>query len=216
MSAFARLVLAAAVALVASACSAEPSPTPTASDAPVPTATPTPGATASGSLPPASPASPTATPEPALSLDLPEGIDGRIVTVAVTPDVGAEGGTLLVVVTSTASDRIDELVLRWPLELEATLRLAPFTPSDARISDSAPPLDQDWTKWVIGPGEQGEPAGTISVGWGPLLPGATLSIPLIVTRAAAGPIAFDLQVLARNDLLTLDGGVPAELRIEVP
>ena len=162
------------------------------------------------------PASPTATPEPPLSLDLPEASDPRVVTATVTPSVGEEGGTLTVVVTSVAADRIDELVLRWSADLEATVRLAPFAPSEARYSDNAPPLYQEWTKWVIGPGEQGEPAGTISVGWGPLLPGATLTIELVVTRAAAGPVAFDFQLLAGNGLLTLDGGQPAELRVEVP
>jgi hypothetical protein len=151
-----------------------------------------------------------------LSLELPESTDPRLIGASVTPDIGAEGGSLTVVVTSAASERIDEIVLRWPAELEATLRLAPFVPSDARINDNSPPLNQPWTKWVVGPGEQGEPAGTISLGWGPLLPGATLTIPLFVTRAAAGPVAFDLQLLAGNDLLTLDGGAPAELRIEVP
>jgi hypothetical protein len=208
-----RLLLAAAVGLGAAACTAEPSPTPAPSIRPTPTATPSPVPSASASLPPASPS---ATPEPALSLDLPAGSDPRVITVAVTPSVGAEGGTFTVVVTSSAADRIDELVMRWPAELEATMRLAPFAASTARYDDSAPPLDQDWTKWVIGPGEQGEPAGTISVGWGPLLPGATLTIPLVVTRAAAGPVAFDFQLLAGNDLLTLDSGAPAELRIEVP
>ena len=44
--------------------------------------------------------------------------------------------------------------------------LAPFEPSDDRIRDGGPPLVQEWTKWVIGPGERGEPAGTTS-GSGP-------------------------------------------------
>ena len=69
---------------------------------------------------------------------------------------------------------------------------------------------------VVGPGEHGEPAGTTSLGWGPLLAGATLEIPIVATRREAGPLAFDLQVLSGNDLLTLDSGEPAELRIEVP
>lgn len=208
-----RPLLAVAVLLVSVACTADPTPTPTPSVAPTSTASPTTAPPASASLPPPSPS---ATPEPALSLDLPEASDARVVTVAVTPSIGADGGTLTVVVTSAATERIDELVLRWPAELEAMMRLAPFAPSEARYSDGAPPLDQDWTKWVIGPGEQGEPAGTISVGWGPLLPGATLTIELVVTRAAAEPVAFDFQLLASNDLLTLEGGAPAELRIEVP
>ena len=69
---------------------------------------------------------------------------------------------------------------------------------------------------LIGPGEQGEPAGTTSLGYGPLLAGATLEMPLVVTRRAPGSVAFDLQVLAGNDLLTLADGSPAELRVEVP
>jgi hypothetical protein len=136
--------------------------------------------------------------------------------VTAEPDIGADGGVLIVTVTSAADERIDELVLRWPTELDQALFLAPFTPSDERIRDGGPPLVQQWTKWVIGPGEQGEPAGTTSLGYGPLLAGATLEMPLVVTRRAPGPVAFDLQVLAGNDLLTLADGSPAELRVEVP
>lgn len=200
------------------ACVLEPSPSPTASPAASaapsePAATPSP----SEASPSATEAPPTPTPEPSLALDLPEGSDPRIVTVQVDPAVPADGGGQIVVtVTSAADTLIDELVLRWPTELNATLFLAPFAPSDERIRDGGPPLEQPWTKWVIGPGERGEPAGTISLGWGPLLAGATLTIPILVTRLAPGPVAFDLQVLAGNDLLTLDGGEPAELRIEIP
>ena len=138
--------------------------------------------------------------------------DSRVVTAAVTPD----GDTLRVTVSSNATERIDELVLRWHAELDAVLRLAPFTPSEDRIRDGGPPLHQEWTKWVVGPGEQGEPAGTISIGWGPLLPGATLEIPLVATRLGEGPVEFDLQLLAGNDLLSFEGGAPAELRVVVP
>jgi hypothetical protein len=127
-----------------------------------------------------------------------------------------EDGTITVTVTSGADTRIDELVLRWPTELGEALFLAPFSPSDERIRDGGPPLVQPWTKWVIGPGERGEPGGTISLGWGPLLAGATLEIPIVVTRRADGPVAFDLQVLAGNDLLTLEAGEPAQQRVEVP
>lgn len=210
-----RRALLCALVMAVTACTADVIPSPTSSPGPpTPTVNPTtaePSATAS-----VPPASPSATPEPPLSLALPETTDPRVISASVTPDVGAEGGILTVVVTSAASERIDEIVLRWPADLEATLRLAPFVPSDARINDNSPPLNQPWTKWVVGPGEQGEPAGTISLGWGPLLPGATLTIPLFVTRIAAGAVAFDLQLLARNDLLTLDGSGPAELRVEVP
>lgn len=184
-----------------SAASSEPAATPSSSRAvPSPTA-----------------AAPTPSPEPSLALDPPEGSDPRVVSVQVDPAVPADGdGQIVVTVTSAADTLIEELVLRWPVELGETLFLAPFAPSDERIRDNGPPLLQAWTKWVIGPGERGEPEGTISLGWGPLLAGATLTIPILVTRLAPGPVAFDLQVLAGNDLLTLDGGEPAELRIEVP
>ena len=209
------------ILIVLAACALEPSPSPTAFPA---------SPTASGSAseptatPPASdaPASPTTTPatptpEPSLQLDPPEASDPRIVTVQVDPAVPADGdGQIVVTVTSSADTLIDELVLRWPTELQESLFLAPFAPSEERIRDGGPPLEQPWTKWVVGPGERGEPAGTISLGWGPLLAGATLTIPILVTRLAPGPVAFDLQVLAGNDLLTLDGGEPAELRIEIP
>jgi hypothetical protein len=159
---------------------------------------------------------PTQSPEPSFSLALPNGTDDRTVDVTVAPNVEAASGTLTVTVTSAATDRIDELVLRWPTALNDVLFLAPFTPSADRIRDGGPPLNQPWTKWVVGPGEQGEPDDTTSLGWGPLLPGATLTIPLIATRTASDPIAFDLQFLARNDLLTFAGGGPAEIRVEVP
>ena len=208
-------LLAAVLALGVAACTAEPSATPSPSATVAPTATPT--------VPPTStateePESSTPTPEPALSLDLPDSTDPRVITATVTPDIGAEGGTLTVVVANMADERIDEIVMRWSAELESVLRLAPFAPSDGRINDTAPPLSaqQAWTKWVIGPGEQGEPDGTISIGWGPLLSGASLTIPLVVTRLADGPVGFDFQFLSGNDLLNLEGGEPAELRIEVP
>lgn len=206
-----RRLIAAAVIVAVAGCTAEPSttPAPTATEQP-----PTPTPVGSPTLAPS--VSATIEPEPSLSLALPEGRDPRVVIAAVSPDIGEGGGVLTVTVTSAAGDRIDELVLRWPTELGATLMLAPFEPTPERISDQGPPLVQEWTKWVVGPGEQGEPEGTISVGWGPLLPGATLTIPLVGTRVAAGPVAFDLQLLAGNDLLTLESGEPAELRVEVP
>lgn len=209
-----RAGLAATVMTVASACVADESASPSPS-ASAPTE-PTPSATVVSSPSPTTAASPTPTPEPALSLDLPAETDPRVVTVAVDSEIGADGGTLTATVTSTAAERIDELVLRWPTELNDTLFIAPFTPSAERIADGGPPLVQPWTKWVIGPGEKDEPEGTISIGWGPLLPGATLTIELDVTRGAPGPVAFDLQVLAGNNILTLDDGEPAELRVEVP
>jgi hypothetical protein len=210
----------AAVVVLLSACistpSPSPTPTPTAPSTPA-SATAIPSAGPSAAPPSATPASPTPSPEPSLALDAPEGSDDRVVSVVVEPAVPADGdGEIVVTVTSAAETRIDELVLRWPVELNDLLFLAPFEPTDDRVRDGGPPLVQPWTKWVIGPGERGEPAGTISLGWGPLLPGATLIIPILVTRIEPGPIAFDLQVLAGNDLLTLDGGDPAELRVEVP
>lgn len=205
----------AAMVVVLSACVAQPTPSasPTAlPSAASPTSSPTPTAQVS----PSASSSASATPDPALSLDPPQGSDPRVVAVTAEPDIGADGGVLVVTVTSAADERIDELVLRWPTELDQALFLAPFTPSEDRIRDGGPPLVQQWTKWVIGPGEQGEPAGTTSLGYGPLLAGATLEMPLVVTRRAPGPVAFDLQVLAGNDLLTLADGSPAELRVEVP
>jgi hypothetical protein len=214
MSGALRVGLAATLVLAASACVADGSPSPSASASA--TTEPTPSATVASSPSPTTAASPTPTPEPALSLDLPEEADARVVTVAVDPEIDADGGILTATVTSSADERIDELVLRWPTELNDTLFIAPFTPSAERIAEGGPPLVQPWTKWVIGPGEKGEPEGTISIGWGPLLPGATLAIELDVSREAPGPVAFDLQVLAGNGILTLDDGEPAELRVEVP
>ncbi|MGH2429894.1 MAG: hypothetical protein ACRDGV_13620 [Candidatus Limnocylindria bacterium] len=200
------------------ACEAEPTPTPASTPQPSP-----PAATPSAS-PSVSPvetataaATPSATPAPPLSLDLPDETDDRVVTVQVTPELPVDGdGRIAVTVTNTSETQIDEIVLRWPTELGETLFLAPFVPSQERIADGGPPLVQDWTKWVIGPGERGEPDGTISLGYGPMTPGMTLPIPLFVTRNAPGPVAFDLQVLAGNALLTLEDGAPAELRVEVP
>jgi hypothetical protein len=186
--------------------SASPTPTPRASAA----ATTTPSPAPSGST------APTATPEPSFSIALPDGTDDRAITVAVAQDMGAEGGELVVTVTNTTDQRIDELVLRWATELNDTLFLAPFVPSEDRIRDGGPPLVQAWTKWVIGPGERGEPAGTISLGYGPLMPGATLAIALNAERRTPGSVSFDLQVLADNDLLALADGGHAALRIEVP
>lgn len=209
-----RVALLTAVLVTASACVADevPSPGASATMTPRPSAssTPSPAVTATAA------ASPTATPEPSLSLSLPESTDPRVVAATVDAAVGAETGTLTITVTSVATERIDELVLRWPTELNEILFLAPFTPSAERIQDGGDPLVQPWTKWVVGPGEQDEPAGTISLGWGPLLPEATLTIKLDVIRRSAGPVAFDLQLLAGNDLLTLAGDEPAELRVEVP
>jgi hypothetical protein len=211
----ARARAALAAALLLTACLPTPSESPSAPTVPSDAPTASPSATEAAS--PSESQAPTATPAPSLSLEPPEGRDDRVVTVEVAPDVPAgEDGTITVTVTSAADTRIDELVLRWPTDLDASLFLAPFTPSDDRIRDGGPPLVQPWTKWVVGPGERGEPAGTTSLGWGPLLADATLEIPINVTRRADGPIAFDLQILAGNELLSLEGGGPAELRVEIP
>lgn len=159
-------------------------------------------------------ASPTATPEPPLSLALPRTRDSRRIRVSIQPTVPATGvGHLTVKVTSLATTRVSELVLRWPTPLNGIVFLAPFQPASGRLTDA---LVQPWTKWVIGPGEQGEPAETTSLGWGPLDPGATLTIGLIATRRAGGPVAFDLQFLAGEALLTTEAGAPAETRVSIP
>jgi len=189
-----------------------PTPSPATSASVEPTATPSTTEAPSESAEP----TPTPSPEPdALSLDLPGESDDRFVAVTVDPQVDAEGGEIVVTVTSESTEMIEELVLRWPRELNRILFLRPFEPSEQRIADGGPPLVQEWTKWVLGPGEEGEPAGTISLGWGPLMPQATLTIPVGVVRRADGPVAFDLQILSDNAILTLPDGEPAEIRVNV-
>lgn len=206
------------IAVLLAACLPAPSGSPSGSPPSLePTDSPSPSPSASDPPSPTASIAPTPTPAPSLSLQPPEGSDDRVVAVDVSVDVPPEdAGTITVVVTSAADTRIEELVLRWPTELDDSLRLVPFSPSDDRIREGGPPLVQPWTKWVVGPGERGEPAGTTSLGWGPLLAGATLEIPIIATRREPGPLAFDLQVLSGNDLLTLDSGEPAQMRVEVP
>lgn len=211
-------VRAALLAVLLAGCVTDASPSPTATT-PTP-ATPSPSANATLAPPSPSvtdPPTPSATPEPSLSLPSPEEADDRRVDVAVAVEMPADDdGRILVTVVSAADTMIDELVLRWPEGLHETLFPAPFVPSDERIRDDGPPLVQPWTKWVIGPGERGEPAGTVSLGYGPLPAGGSLEIPLFVSRRAPGPVAFDLQVLAGEALLMLPDGEPAELRVEVP
>jgi hypothetical protein len=196
--------------LVVTGCVLAPSPTPTprASEPPTSRAPETPPASVA--------ASPTATPEPEFALALPDERDPRRVSVTIEPDLDGGGGELLVTLTSGADERIDEIVLRWATELDEMLFLAPFVPTPERIQDGGPPLVQEWTKWVVGPGERDEPAGTTSLGYGPLLAGATLAIPIAVERRADDPVAFDLQLLAGNALLQLDDGSPAVVRVEIP
>lgn len=137
--------------------------------------------------------------------------------ITVTPDLPADGsGSVVVRVTNLSDTILREPVLRWPTALAKIVALAPFKPTRARIEGTFSPLYQEWTKWVVGPGESGEPAGTTSVAWGPLLPGTTLVIPLVATRYAAGPVSFDFQVLSYESILTLESGESAELRVELP
>lgn len=207
---------AAAIVLLLVACSATESVSPgpsVDSASPPSTASAQPSTTAA----PTATSQPTPTPAPDLSLDLPPDSDPRQVAVSVVPEVPADGGGgIIVTVTNLSDTRVTELVLRWNTELSEVLFLAPFEPAEARVIDGGPPLLQPWTKWVLGPGERGEPAGTTSLGWGPLDPGAELRIPLVVTRRAPGPVAFDLQLLADEAILHLEDGEPAELRVSVP
>jgi hypothetical protein len=206
------------LSMVLAGCPAAPAPSTSPSPTPIPaTATPTSSATARATESTTSTPVPSPTPIPALSLDLPDELDDRAVRVEVASDLPADAdGTITVTVESLVDTMIRELVLRWPEDLHATLFPAPFQPTAERIRDGGPPLVQPWTKWVVGPGERGEPAGTVSLGYGPLPAGGTLQIPMYVTRRADGAVAFDLQVLAGEALLELEGGEPAELRIEVP
>lgn len=205
-------------------CVMSPSATPSATSAP-PSSAP---ATASTPSSPLLPATPTATQTPSLSLELPERRDDRRVRFSVTPKVDADGdGQIGVLIENLGDTRIDEIVLRWPTELQEILYLAPFTPTEERVREGGAPLHFNWTKWVEGPGELGEPAGSTSVGWGPLLPHAKLSIALVATRHGPGPVAFDFQLLsgvphvapveAGGDALLSDPqGEPATTRVEVP
>jgi len=210
----ARALIPLLLALTVAACNASPTASPsTAATAATGSGTPTSAPTSSPTATPEA----TATPEPPLSLARPAESDARRVRVTVSPDVPRDGqGTITVVVANLSDQRIDELVLRWPTDLRQTLFLAPFQPAEARIVDGGPPLYQQWTKWVDGPGEHGEPAGTTSLGWGPLDAGVTLTIPVVVNRVAPGEVAFDLQILAGEALLTLEDGTPAALRVDVP
>lgn len=207
--------------LLAAGCTADESVAPT----PTPTASTTAEPTATGSAAPSEPietAAPTSSPEPELSIDLPESQDDRQVSFNVDPQLTADGGRILVTITNLSDTRIEEIVLRWPTALDASLFLAPFHPSTDRIADGGNPLVQPWTKWVRGPGERGEPADTTSLGYGPMDPGMTLEIPLeVISRAAPAPVSFDLQFLAGS--LSADGSIlmteqnePAETRVEIP
>jgi hypothetical protein len=187
--------------------------------------TPSPSASAGPSSAAASPsesAQPSATPEPSpsegggLTLPDPSGTDPNPISTTVSVKVAADqSGQLVIVVTNLGQEQVQELVLRWPTAVRETVFLAPFAPTAQRIREGGDPLVQDWTKWVDGPGEHGEPAGTTSLGWGPLLVGGTLTITVLATRVTPGPITFDLQILSGEKILQIDGE-PAFLKVTVP
>ncbi|MDP9468512.1 MAG: hypothetical protein M3P32_07240 [Chloroflexota bacterium] len=200
------LPLALVLALLLAGCGLIPSPTPSVEPSTEGTST----------------AEPSATPEPSpsedqgLTLPTPPTTDLTAIGYTVTVELEAGGsGRLVVVVTNQTQDLVQELVLRWPTAVRDTIFLAPFEPSTQRIREGGDPLVQDWTRWVDGPGEHAEPAGTTSLGWGPLLPGATLTIPVLATRVAPGPLTFDLQFLNGGAILVSDG-VPAWTQVSVP
>lgn len=195
-----------ALLAVLSAC-ASPSPSPSATQA-------VSGSPASPSPTTGATASPSPTAEPPLSLPIPATVDSRVVRYSVKSAVpGSGSGQVTITVASLATTRVKEIVLRWPSALDRIVFLSPFQPSSDRLGNA---LVQPWTKWVVGPGEQGEPAGTTSLGWGPLLPKATLTITLVATRRASGPVSFDLQFLAGEAILTNESGQPAEARVTIP
>lgn len=205
-----RAALILALGLAVAGCS-----TPSASPSPTARPTPTVGVTVSPALTPS--ASPSPTPEPSLSLDLPQARDTRPIRFKVAVALPADAsGRITVTVTNLSTTRIDEIVLRWATPIREILFLHPFVPSKERIADGGPPLRQEWTRWVEGPGAQGEPAGTTSLGYGPIDAGVTLTIPLYVDRTSPGPIVFDLQFLTGEKILSTADGKPAVTRVKVP
>jgi hypothetical protein len=209
-----RRVIAATLAgsLALTACLLEASPTPNATPSASPSIGPSPSAAESASAS----VQPSPSQQTLLRLPSPSGTDGSPISYTVTVDIGAGGsGRLVLVVKNLGEELVHELVLRWPTEVRDTIFLAPFTPTKQRIREGGDPLVQDWTKWVDGPGESGEPAGTTSLGWGPLLVGGTLTIPILATRVAPGPIAFDFQILNGEKILQSNGD-PAWFEVDVP
>jgi hypothetical protein len=207
-----RAALLLALGMAVAACSTA-APSASSSGTPRRTPIPTPGLSASS----APSSSPSPTPEPSFSVDLPQARDTRAIRFKVTVAVPADaGGRITVEVTNLSRARIQEIVLRWSSALREIIFLHPFVPSKERIADGGSPLRQEWTKWVEGPGSQGEPAGTTSLGYGPIDAGATLTIPLYVSRNSPGPIAFDLQFLFGEQVLSTEQGKPAETRVKVP
>ncbi|HSF02780.1 MAG TPA: hypothetical protein VLA62_07215 [Solirubrobacterales bacterium] len=153
-----------------------------------------------------------------LILPAPTKSDPTPISYSVTVQVEAgASGRIVVVVTNLGEVIVPELVLRWPTDVRDTVFLAPFQPSQQRIREGGDPLVQDWTSWVDGPGEHDEPAGTTSLGWGPLLRGGTLTIPVLATRVAPGPIVFDLQILNGDTGAVLrSDGAPVWVQVTVP
>ncbi|HEY8771703.1 MAG TPA: hypothetical protein VIM66_00860 [Candidatus Limnocylindria bacterium] len=206
------LAAALAASVAFTGCILQGSPTPNATSSPAVSVGPSPSATQSFG--------PTAEPSPSqqtlLRLPSPSGTDGNAISYTVTVEVKAgASGRLVLVVKNLGDELVPELVLRWPTAVRDTIFLAPFTPSKQRIREGGDPLVQDWTKWVDGPGESGEPAGTTSLGWGPLLVGGTLTIPILATRVAPGPVAFDFQILNGEKVLQSNGD-PAWFEVDVP
>jgi len=193
-----------ALALILAGCGPAPSTSPSA----------VPSVAASSSQ--SATVAPSPTEEPGLKLPAPLASDPTAISYKITVDLQAgASGQLVVVVTNLTQTLVPELVLRWPTAVKGTVILAPFQASQQRIREGGDPLVQDWTKWVDGPGENGEPAGTTSLGWGPLLPGGTLTIPVLATRVAPGPLTFDFQLLNGGAILLSDG-LPAWTQVTVP
>jgi hypothetical protein len=203
-----------AAAFVVTACSLQTTPSPN----PSVEGSPTVGASASASPGQTATAEPSPTDSGRLTLPAPKASDPTPVSYTVTVNIAAgESGRIVIVVTNLGEVMIPELVLRWPTDVRDTIFLAPFEPSQQRIREGGDPLVQDWTRWVEGPGEHGEPAGTTTLGWGPLLRGGTLTIPVLATRVAPGPIVFDLQILnGDTDAVLRSDGRPVWLQVEVP
>ena len=101
------------------------------------------------------------------------------------------------------TNRIDELVLRWPTELGADASARPVRARrEERIRDGGPPLVQEWTKWVVGAGRAGRAGGHDLARLGPAAAAARRSRSRSSSlRVADGPVAFDLQLLADNAIL---------------
>lgn len=205
------LLCVAVLGVALTACGeAEPTPSPSPSPSASAAATTSATAAATATAVPSPTPSPSPTPVP-LSLEPPAEMAEGVVDFSLSPNIPPEGrGQLIVNVTNMGDEAIEEIVLRWPTELNATLFLAPFEPGPDRMVN---PLVVEWTRWVEGPGTRGEPAGTTTLGYGPLDPGVTLAIDLVASWRTAAPVDFDLQFLDREALLLTTTGEPAQTRI---